>query len=121
MPPLGSEQYHSTVKSQRFTPRVAHSELPGQTDSKLGAWNLGFLKGPNKMAVDVDPLVAPLSDDAPAGPDLSYDGARQEIEAAFERSVSDDGSGEDEIDWPQIVSQILAQASRPGMSGCRFT
>jgi type VI secretion system ImpA family protein len=64
------------------------------------------------MAVDIEQLVSPLSEEAPAGPDLSYDGARQEIEAAFERSVSDDGSGEDEIDWPQIVSQILAQAEQ---------
>ena len=64
------------------------------------------------MAVDVDPLVAPLSEEAPSGPDLSYDSARQEIEAAFERSVSDDGSGEDQIDWSQIVSQILTQAEQ---------
>jgi type VI secretion system ImpA family protein len=64
------------------------------------------------LAVDLESLIAPLGNDAPAGPDLSYDSARQEIEAAFDRSVSDDGSGEDETDWAQVIRQILAQAEQ---------
>jgi type VI secretion system ImpA family protein len=62
------------------------------------------------MAVDVDALIAPFSEEAPAGPDLSYDPARQDIEGVFDRSISDDGSEGDEVDWSQIIRQIEAQA-----------
>jgi type VI secretion system ImpA family protein len=71
-----------------------------------------LLKGRKRMAVDVNTLITPLGDEAPAGPDLSYDSARQEIEAAFERSVSDEGGAEDETQWSQVISQILAQAEQ---------
>jgi type VI secretion system ImpA family protein len=64
------------------------------------------------MAVDVDALIAPLSEDSPAGEDLSYDSGRQEIEAAFDRSVSDEAADEADTDWPQIISQIMAQAAQ---------
>lgn len=62
------------------------------------------------MAVDVDALVLPLSDEEPAGPDLSYDAARQEIEAAFEKSVSDDEAGDGDVDWRATIGQIEEQA-----------
>lgn len=65
------------------------------------------------MALDIAALVAPLSDDAPSGPDLSYDNERVEIESAFERSVSVDSSGdEDTTDWRQVIAQITAQSER---------
>ena len=63
------------------------------------------------MPIDVDALIAPLSDDAPAGPDLSYDPARQIIESAFEKSVSDEGAEETEIDWEAMIGLILEQAA----------
>ena len=63
------------------------------------------------MAIDIASLTAPLSDEAPSGPDLSYDDGRVEIEAAFDRPVSDDG-GESDTDWRKIIEQILAQAGQ---------
>jgi len=51
------------------------------------------------------PLLVPLSDEAPAGPDLSYDADRQEIEQAFDPSQED-------VDWDRIVSLTAAQAAR---------
>ncbi|MFN3552394.1 MAG: ImpA family type VI secretion system protein [Novosphingobium meiothermophilum] len=63
------------------------------------------------MALDIAALVAPLSDEAPSGPDLSYDDARIEIEGAFERPVSDEG-GESDVDWRKVIDQILVQAEQ---------
>lgn len=68
------------------------------------------------MALDVDQLLAPVSEDSPAGPDLSYAAGRQEIEQAFEISISIDSSGADvqagDIDWRQVISKISAQSSQ---------
>jgi type VI secretion system protein ImpA len=65
------------------------------------------------MAIDINALTTPLSDEQPSGPDLSYDSERQEIESAFERSVSDGGtSGDDETDWRETIKLITAQAER---------
>lgn len=63
------------------------------------------------MAIDIANLTAPLSEEAPSGPDLSYDDGRVEVEAAFDRPISDDG-GEADTDWRKIIDQILAQAGR---------
>ncbi len=52
-----------------------------------------------------DAVLAPVSADQPAGPDLSYDGDRQLIEDAFARPA-------DEVDWAETVSLIVAQAGR---------
>jgi type VI secretion system ImpA family protein len=62
------------------------------------------------VAIDIDDLIVPVAEDSPAGPDLSYDAARQEIEGAFEKSVSNDDGG-DEVDWPDTIGKILAQAT----------
>ena len=68
------------------------------------------------MAIDVETLLQPVSEDSPAGEDLSYDPARYELEQAFERSVSIDATGEDapaeEIDWRPILSGIEEQFGR---------
>ena len=64
------------------------------------------------MALDIAALVAPFSDDAPSGPDLSYDDERVEIESAFERSVSVDAVEDDSTDWRGVIAQITAQAQR---------
>lgn len=68
------------------------------------------------MALDVEALLAPVSDDAPTGEDLSYDASRYELEQAFESSVSIDASGEDavaeEVDWRRILNSIEEQFGR---------
>ena len=64
------------------------------------------------MAIDIDALIAPVTDDNPAGPDLSYDAARQDIESAFEKSVSNDDADGDDVDWKQTISKILGQAEQ---------
>lgn len=53
----------------------------------------------------LDALLLPVAPDAPAGPDLSYDPARQEIEQAFDLPS-------DEVDWDRTVSLIEAEAGR---------
>ena len=66
--------------------------------------------------MDLEELLAPVSDDAPAGPDLAYDADRGTIEQAFESSASIDTSGvataTAEIDWRPIISQIEQQSTR---------
>lgn len=68
------------------------------------------------MALDVEQLLAPVSEDDPAGPDLAYDSGRQEIEQAFETSISIDSSGAEaqasEVDWRQIINSIAAQSAQ---------
>lgn len=75
----------------------------------------GF-RGTEPMALDVDKLLAPVSEDEPAGPDLAYDAGRQEIEQAFETSISIDSSGAEagasEVDWRQVINNITAQAGQ---------
>lgn len=68
------------------------------------------------MALDLETLLAPVSDETPAGEDLAYDPERQEIETAFEGSVSIDTTGQaaeaSDIDWRRIVSLIEGQSGR---------
>ena len=63
------------------------------------------------MALDIAALIAPLSEEAPSGPDLSYDDLRVEIESVFERPVSDDGV-EADTDWRKVIDQIIAQGAQ---------
>ena len=63
------------------------------------------------MTIDIDALIAPVAEDSPAGPDLSYDSARQDIESAFDKSVSDDDHADD-VDWPRIIDKILGQTEQ---------
>lgn len=63
------------------------------------------------MALDIAALIAPLSEEAPSGPDLSYDDLRMEIEGAFERPVSADG-GESDVDWRKVIDQIVGQGEQ---------
>ncbi len=64
------------------------------------------------MELDIAALVAPLSEEAPSGPDLSYDDGRIEIESAFERSVSVDGGSSEDTDWRKVIGMITAQAEK---------
>lgn len=68
------------------------------------------------MAIDLEMLLAPVSDEVPAGPDLAYDPQRYGIEQAFEASVSIDASGivdaRPDADWRQILETIATLATR---------
>ena len=76
------------------------------------------------VRIDVDALVAPLSEEAPSGPDLYDDPERQQIEIAFERSISEGESSGDaeEIDWSSVNRMIAGQAERTREASrwCRF-
>lgn len=56
-------------------------------------------------------LLQPVSDEAPAGPDLSYDPERQAIEQAFETQGYSSEVGED-VDWRETLKLIEAQSLR---------
>ncbi len=68
------------------------------------------------MALDLDQLLAPVSEDEPSGPDLAYDSGRQEIEQAFETSISIDSSGAEaqasDVDWRRIIDSIATQSAQ---------
>ncbi|WP_295527175.1 type VI secretion system ImpA family N-terminal domain-containing protein [Novosphingobium sp. Chol11] len=64
------------------------------------------------MAIDIEALIAPISESEPSGPDLSYDSDRQEIEAAFDTSVSDDSGAASDVDWRALLRTITAQAEK---------
>lgn len=55
--------------------------------------------------IDHETLLRPVSDDAPAGPDLSYDPGREAIEQAF-------ASPAEEVDWDATIAAIVAQMER---------
>ena len=66
--------------------------------------------------MDVEELLAPVSEEEPVGADLAYDAERGTIEQAFDSSVSIDTSGEAgagaEIDWRPIIGMIEQQSAR---------
>ena len=66
--------------------------------------------------MDVEELLAPVSEEDPVGPDLAYDAERGTIEQAFDSSVSIDTTGEAgaavEIDWRPIIGMIEQQSTR---------
>ncbi len=53
--------------------------------------------------MDVTALLTPVSPEAPAGPDLSYDPGRQAIEQAFEGAP-------DDVEWDRTIAMIETQA-----------
>ena len=71
---------------------------------------------PGVLKMDLEELLAPVSDDDPVGPDLAYDAERGTIEQAFDSSASIDTSGETssaaEIDWRPIIGMIEQQSAR---------
>lgn len=63
------------------------------------------------MAMTLESLLAPVSEDAPAGEDLSYDNDRALLEQAFE--VNDDPDAEPvEQNWPSMLKLLEAQFAR---------
>ena len=63
------------------------------------------------VLADLDKYLEPISDDAPSGPDLSYDTERGTIESAFESSFSDDGAAGD-VNWSGIIAEINGQLDK---------
>lgn len=57
------------------------------------------------LRIDHEALLAPVSPDDPAGPDLSYDPGREAIEQAF-------AGGAEELDWDATAGLIADQAAR---------
>ncbi|HWE99971.1 MAG TPA: type VI secretion system protein TssA [Caulobacteraceae bacterium] len=80
-----------------------------------GVHNRGLMEG-GAVALDVEKLLNPVSEESPAGEDLAYDPERAEIEQVFEQSVSVDATGrsegESDIDWRRIVGLLESQAGR---------
>lgn len=68
------------------------------------------------MALDLEKLLAPVTGEDPAGPDLAYDPQRHLIEQVFDASVSIDASGVAEnagdVDWRAIIAAIADQSAR---------
>lgn len=65
------------------------------------------------MGLDISALVAPLSEDQPSGPDMYGDAARQQIELAFDRSISDGSAPENSASqWQDAIDLILAQCEQ---------
>lgn len=65
------------------------------------------------MGLDISALVAPLSDEQPSGPDMYGDANRQQIELAFDRSISDGSAPEvSASQWQDAIDLILAQCEQ---------
>ena len=68
------------------------------------------------MALNLEQLLLPVSEDAPSGPDLAYDAARYEIEKAFETEVSIDSPGDEakssDVDWRTVIATIIEQSGQ---------
>jgi type VI secretion system protein ImpA len=60
----------------------------------------------------LDELLAPLSADDPAGPDLAHDEQRRQIDEAFEASARIEPGKSDPTDWRQVINLILEQGGR---------
>ena len=56
------------------------------------------------MALDIESLLAPVSEDDPVGPDLDYDPGRDTIRAVFETGFSDEDGGGD-VSWRDIIAE----------------
>lgn len=58
---------------------------------------------------DVEALLTAVSEDQPAGPDLSDSSSRLAIESNFERSFDDSGEDAAEASWSSVIRDIKAQ------------
>lgn len=65
------------------------------------------------MAINLEALLAPVSEDQPVGADLSYDPERHQIEQAFETGeYGAADSGDADTDWRKIIRLIEQQFAR---------
>ena len=62
------------------------------------------------MALTLEEILAPITEDNPTGEDLSYDSERGEIERAFEQRSAE--GEEAEIDWRAVLRQVESQFGR---------
>lgn len=63
------------------------------------------------MRIDLEGLLAPISEDSPAGEDLSDDNDRLAIDDLFESVQRDDFSG-DEPNWRSVTEEVVGLAKR---------
>lgn len=56
--------------------------------------------------MELEELLAPVSEESPTGPDCSYETSRQEIEQSFVRNGEE---GVDTVDWRGAIQKILAE------------
>src|SRR6188768_2695519 len=56
--------------------------------------------------MNLEDLLAPVSDASPTGPDFSYETSRQEIEQFFARTGEETGEA---VDWRGAIQKILAE------------
>ena len=68
------------------------------------AFGIG-MQGGRCVALQLEELLAPVSEEAPAGEDLFEDPARQQLEQAFEEEATS-------VDWRDVLDQIAAQSAR---------
>ncbi|MDP3908217.1 type VI secretion system protein TssA [Novosphingobium sp.] len=61
------------------------------------------------MALEIESLLAPVSDDDPVGPDLDYDPGRDTIRTVFETGFSDEGDSGADVNWRDIIAEIENQ------------
>lgn len=61
------------------------------------------------MSLDLDSILAPVSEDNPVGEDLAYDNGRQQLEQAFEVN---EGEEAEEKDWRPVFKLIEEQLGR---------
>lgn len=61
--------------------------------------------------IDVDALLAPVTDDDPTGPDLDGTDARFAIEEPFALASADDGEPGEPIDWRGVIRRTMAQSA----------
>jgi type VI secretion system protein ImpA len=65
------------------------------------------------MALTLEKMLAPVSEDLPVGPDLSYDHERAQIEQAFESLAESDSTPDGEgPDWRAVLKLIENQFAR---------
>lgn len=62
--------------------------------------------------IDIDELVAPLSDESPAGEDMDGTTERYAIEEPFQVETGEDDGAEADLDWRGTVRRILDQAAQ---------
>lgn len=57
---------------------------------------------------DIEALIAPVSEEEPAGPNMEYDPRRGELERMFEAAGTDEGES---VDWREVVRSIVDQSA----------
>ena len=64
------------------------------------------------MLADTESLLAPISEDDPAGPDLDYDSERDTLRLRFHSGFADDTANAPAINWGETIGLIEQQFAR---------